>query len=746
MFSPDELASDLPHRQESEPENLRQDILDELADHLACAQQRELQRMACGGQVPGNAEQEIKQRVIERFGDPVQVARRLWWDAMWEQVMNQRVQSIAMICMVLVMLGMFGLLWNQQSQSQSLAQQERESNRLFQQDMLNQLQQLRQASDQANANAPPSEWNRLTVRCVWGTEDGPPAEGVTLTVRAPAASMLPVKKFKTDSRGIVDFGRVHYGGYTLEIATPGGLHRPQTISVHPGEDRSTTIVCPPLEGRTDVQLQAAVPAVDEPPPQWHAEWPKSLGFSDLTSLKENVWTIDVYQTEFRTPGFNDPWAPIGTHQEYVLTNVAGRVVPLQSLELQPVDRSQAAGYTRIADFRVTIPELKSTDSHVGHWMPGTYYLDRQYTALTDPADPSGMSLLLITSPVELHATYSRRYQEDKDVAYDIDHRIGWVPNSVSKDVEVYRGPGSSGLWRSKLGNSAEHNPSPDLYRIRFGQPSTSVQLLENTLIPSVLEYANLAQRIPKGMSIAYLRCRVEIPPGLAPAGPAELVWKGKTVSLAGDIQEERVVLAAVEVIDVESASRSRNPESVSYVTINDDAAVPVTSAAQANMFLIRRDELPGSTVPTKVDPELLMRLNRHSPTGQLKLQNVEYGAFEIPNISNRDSVQLYEQIDVYVRRRDQPESRFQAVLRGGVIRVPLNEVAKVSYVCGPRGESPALQRMDSLRDSIREHLEVKIVPSSLESLEHPVSDEEVNRILDELLPANAETPEVSQGN
>ena len=40
----DTLSADLPPPRDDEPAGLRQDILDELADHLACAYNRELLR------------------------------------------------------------------------------------------------------------------------------------------------------------------------------------------------------------------------------------------------------------------------------------------------------------------------------------------------------------------------------------------------------------------------------------------------------------------------------------------------------------------------------------------------------------------------------------------------------------------------------------------------------------------------------------------------------------------------------
>src|SRR5271163_3159145 len=76
------LIALLPPPRDDEPASLRQDIIDELGDHLACAYNRELLR--------GADSSVARQRVLERFGDPAAMARRLWLDAMKDKIMAQR--------------------------------------------------------------------------------------------------------------------------------------------------------------------------------------------------------------------------------------------------------------------------------------------------------------------------------------------------------------------------------------------------------------------------------------------------------------------------------------------------------------------------------------------------------------------------------------------------------------------------------------------------------------------------------
>ena len=86
-MQPDELANELPAPRDDEPASLRQDIVDELADHLQCARGRERNRTGDDATAEKN--------VLERFGNPAKVAYRLWFDGMKERIMGQRITLVA---------------------------------------------------------------------------------------------------------------------------------------------------------------------------------------------------------------------------------------------------------------------------------------------------------------------------------------------------------------------------------------------------------------------------------------------------------------------------------------------------------------------------------------------------------------------------------------------------------------------------------------------------------------------------
>jgi hypothetical protein len=89
----DSVSMMMPPHRDDEPASLRQDIIDELGDHLARAYNREL----LGGVDPTAA----RQRVLDRFGDPAAMARRLWFDAMKGKIMTQRI--LIATCLVVIL-------------------------------------------------------------------------------------------------------------------------------------------------------------------------------------------------------------------------------------------------------------------------------------------------------------------------------------------------------------------------------------------------------------------------------------------------------------------------------------------------------------------------------------------------------------------------------------------------------------------------------------------------------------------
>ena len=200
-----------PHR--AEPENLRQNIIDELADHLALAAEDEVVKH-------GRSQEGAWKRAVERFGNPDAVARKLWWDAMRERVMRDWIQpGVAVVSAVVVVL--VGVLV-MRTQTQ----------------IVETLQRMNQPA------APVGETLDIEVRR--GTESGPPAAGVKVTLVArwtEDATGYAVQN--TDAEGHVRFGQIPRGSYEIRLDDPqSGMNASMQHSLFAGMGTTRTVIAP----------------------------------------------------------------------------------------------------------------------------------------------------------------------------------------------------------------------------------------------------------------------------------------------------------------------------------------------------------------------------------------------------------------------------------------------------------------------------------------------------------------------
>jgi len=102
-----------PSPHEREPAELRGDIADELSDHLTCIFEGEQNRNE-------SDEHMSRDRALERFGNPKRIAYRLWWEAMKERIMRDRIILIAMILMALATIAVSGFAWTSLQRAQEI--------------------------------------------------------------------------------------------------------------------------------------------------------------------------------------------------------------------------------------------------------------------------------------------------------------------------------------------------------------------------------------------------------------------------------------------------------------------------------------------------------------------------------------------------------------------------------------------------------------------------------------------------
>ena len=237
----DAVSALLPPPRDDEPATLRQDIVDELGDHLACAYNRELLR--------GVDSNLARQRVLERFGDPAAVARRLWFDAMRGKIMAQRVLIASCVVVTVASLSLVGLVW---IQSNRAAAETIEANRKLSEalaqaqttnkDMLSKLSEM----SEAIRNPRSLDWNAVKFMVTDETPDGPPAAGCSISLFLRDSRDKQI--FRTsDASGIADFGLVHPGEYFFGVSKNwdrGTLSGSGQLNVEPGSQIYKRIVCP----------------------------------------------------------------------------------------------------------------------------------------------------------------------------------------------------------------------------------------------------------------------------------------------------------------------------------------------------------------------------------------------------------------------------------------------------------------------------------------------------------------------
>lgn len=226
MSIPDELSAGLPPPRAGEPEALRQDIADELADHLLCAARSEHLKARTGAPV---SEEAALAAAIERFGEPTAIARRLWWDAMWERIMAQRIFTIMATVATLAILYACFSLASAMRQINILQSTQIASQREAMAAMIAELRSLKQPDG--------AQWQSLKFRLV--DEHSKPASGLVLCRSSGASPMTD--SAKADASGLAEFF-LPPGQYTVSVLC-GDLQLEQSLLLPP-KPTERTITCP----------------------------------------------------------------------------------------------------------------------------------------------------------------------------------------------------------------------------------------------------------------------------------------------------------------------------------------------------------------------------------------------------------------------------------------------------------------------------------------------------------------------
>ncbi len=240
-----EAAADgLPTPRDDEPASLRQDILDELADHLDCALARELSKHITPEEAIAN--------VKRRFGEPRELARRLWLDAMKDAIMSKRLTLAAMALMTAICLMCGWIAWSAGRASRDAAESITRANNA----LMSQLSTLLAARPAPAAAAGPERAD-VHFHLICDDARKSPAVGFSgkLYLSGAGSSLNPLLR-TSDAEGNLDFGRLPAGSYMLRVTAPWHEFALISVEVSPAFPITSPIVCPAHDWQpADVQFE-----------------------------------------------------------------------------------------------------------------------------------------------------------------------------------------------------------------------------------------------------------------------------------------------------------------------------------------------------------------------------------------------------------------------------------------------------------------------------------------------------------
>ena len=228
MELPEALDGKLPAPRGDEPASLRQDIVDEVSDHLQCSLDREL--------VGASDINQARQNVLSRFGKPSLIARQLWFDWMKETMMMQRLLLAMSLAMMFTCLFVGWVAW-------SVSEKSQRTNHEFLEKLTNLSLNKTVVVEQVK------EWVPGKLRLV--TSDGQPVlKGFSVQLRSPErlnySSDLKFGRvaIKNKKDGVFDLGLLRRRVYEARITSSWNEQTTINVDTRLASSIDTTIVCP----------------------------------------------------------------------------------------------------------------------------------------------------------------------------------------------------------------------------------------------------------------------------------------------------------------------------------------------------------------------------------------------------------------------------------------------------------------------------------------------------------------------
>jgi len=251
-----------PHPRE--PGGLRQDILDEIADHLACAAEREEERQE------EENEGAVWDRVLDRFGDPDAIARKLWWDQMRETVMREWIQTGVMVVVTIAVLAGLAMMTRlvagvgtandamSEAMKQVAASNEALAKAMAEQRAGNEAMLKALSGIQGGGGEKPDALELSTIEIVVrrGTPEGPPAPEVKVTLDGQELSVIG----EFDGAGRAAFGPLIQGTYNFSFEDPRSqMSTYKAVTLFAGKGAGEYVIVAPELAPRPVHIDFGLP-------------------------------------------------------------------------------------------------------------------------------------------------------------------------------------------------------------------------------------------------------------------------------------------------------------------------------------------------------------------------------------------------------------------------------------------------------------------------------------------------------
>ncbi len=380
-----EAEQGLPPQRHREPAALRRDILDELSDHLTLAAERESESGA-------QNDQQVRKRVLDKFGNPADIARTLWWGAMKETIMKDWIQiSInAIVCIaVLGVLGFMALFYRQMQTTNTAL------------------------IDALNNRPSAAEELYPSVEFIFhrGAIDGPPVEGVEAELHGqPFNEEWARISDESDSDGSAMFGPFRAGQYTVTISDERTeLMTDRQITLYANNGTKTIHVAVPPT--TQVSLDITAPSAQQ-------------------VIVKDFRLIMSMQPEWLHEG--DRWW--GYRPDSVIVTSEGifraRMHPNSISMVQPEER-----ITQTYGNRLTFKQMGIAQSHYPQNGGDEWF--KQVLIRKDfiqhDLQPDGPNRIQLDLPDELLDAYGYHLRLSANTNHGLPERFAWFPEAVSEE-------------------------------------------------------------------------------------------------------------------------------------------------------------------------------------------------------------------------------------------------------------------------------------------------------------------------